>query len=57
MKEQIVKESLRKYANYQGKVEPLMKNPNPLGYRNLCKFVLKKEQGVLVQWHVCYQFP
>ncbi len=46
MKEQIVKESLRKYANYQGKVEPLMKNPNPLGYRNLCKFVLKKEQGV-----------
>lgn len=46
MKEQIVKESLRKYANYQGKVEPLMKNPNPLGYRNLCKFVLKKEQDV-----------
>lgn len=46
MKEQIVKESLRKYANYQGKVESLMKNPNPLGYRNLCKFVLKKEQDV-----------
>ena len=45
MKEQIVKESLRKYTNYKGKVNPILKNPNPLGYRNMCKFPLKQVNG------------
>lgn len=37
MKEQVLKEALRKYANYEGKFEPIIKNPEPLGYRNACK--------------------
>lgn len=37
MKEQVLKDTLRKYAGYEGSVEPLMKNPEPLAYRNACK--------------------
>lgn len=42
MKEQMVKEALYKYAGYRGTILPIIKNPNPLGYRNLCKLPLKK---------------
>lgn len=37
MKEQVLKDTLRKYAGYTGPIEPLLKNPDPLGYRNACK--------------------
>lgn len=37
MKEQVLKDTLRKYAGYEGPVKPLMKNPEPLAYRNACK--------------------
>ncbi len=37
MKEQVLKEALRKYAGYDGEILPLIKNPNPLAYRNACK--------------------
>ncbi len=37
MKEQLVKEALRKYAKYRGPVLPILKNLNPLAYRNSCK--------------------
>lgn len=37
MKEEIVKESLAKYANYRNKIKHIIKNPNPLAYRNSCK--------------------
>ncbi len=47
MKENLVKESLHKYTNYKGKVEKIIKNPNPLAYRNMCKLPLAKENG---QW-------
>ena len=48
MKMQVLKEALRKYANYTGPIEPLMKNPNPLGYRNACKLPFGKEDGKIV---------
>lgn len=37
MKEQMLKETLRRYAGYTGPIEPLLKNPDPLAYRNACK--------------------
>lgn len=37
MKEEMLRESLKKYAGYDGKIEPLRKNPNVLQYRNACK--------------------
>lgn len=37
MKEEILEEALYKYARYKGKINPIIKNPNPLGYRNSCK--------------------
>lgn len=37
MKEQALKEALRKYANYTGPILPIIKNPSPLAYRNACK--------------------
>lgn len=37
MKEASLKEALRKYAGYTGPIEPLIKNPNALGYRNALK--------------------
>lgn len=45
MKEQVLKEALRKYANYNGKVEPIIKNPEPLGYRNACKLPFGMQDG------------
>lgn len=48
MKEQILRESLLKYAGYRGKIEPIVKNPNPLGYRNSCKLPFGMEYGQLV---------
>lgn len=48
MKEQILRESLLKYAGYKGKIEPIIKNPNPLGYRNACKLPFGMELGELV---------
>lgn len=41
MKEQAVKEALVKYAGYKGKVEPIIKNPDPLNYRNSCKLPIR----------------
>ncbi len=37
MKEHAIEEALRRYADYSGKIEPMIKNPDPLGYRNACK--------------------
>ena len=37
MKEQILKEALKKYADYQGEILPIIKNPEVLAYRNSCK--------------------
>ncbi len=48
MKEQVLKEALMKYANYRGKMNPLIKNPNPLAYRNSCKLPFGYKDGALV---------
>lgn len=48
MKEQVLKEGLMKYAGYKGKINPLMKNPNPLAYRNSCKLPFGYKDGVMV---------
>ncbi len=45
MKSQMVKEALRKYTKYQGPILPIIKNPDPLGYRNMCKLPLQKING------------
>lgn len=45
MKEEVLKEALRKYADYTGPVEPLIKNPEPLGYRNACKLPFGMKDG------------
>lgn len=45
MKSQMVKEALYKYANYQGSILPILKNPDPLAYRNMCKLPLQKVHG------------
>lgn len=37
-KEKLLREALKKYAGYTGPIEPMIKNPVPLGYRNACKF-------------------
>lgn len=37
MKEHVLKEALRKYAGYEGEILPMIKNPEPLAYRNACK--------------------
>ena len=37
MKEQTLKEALKKYADYQGEILPMIKNPEVLAYRNSCK--------------------
>lgn len=47
-KEQILRESLRRYADYTGKIEPMIKNPLPLGYRNACKLPLGLQDGHVV---------
>lgn len=37
-KQKLLKEALKKYAGYIGPIEPIIKNPSPLAYRNACKF-------------------
>ena len=46
MKEEMVRESLYKYAGYKGRVLPLLKNPEPLNYRNTCKLPLRRTLGI-----------
>lgn len=49
MKEQSLKEALRKYAGYTGPILPILKNPNVLGYRNACKLPFgTNEEGRLI---------
>lgn len=48
MKEQILKEALKKYAHYSKKIEPIIKNENPLGYRNSCKLPFGLKNNRLV---------
>ena len=47
MKESNLKETLIKYANYKGKILPILKNPEPLAYRNSCKLPFGEELGEL----------
>lgn len=47
MKEMNLKETLIKYANYKGKVLSILKNPEPLSYRNSCKLPFGEEYGEL----------
>ena len=47
MKESVLKEALQKYANYKGRVLPIIKNPEPLAYRNSCKLPLGIEYDEL----------
>lgn len=37
MKSSVLKEALKKYANYSGEILPIIKNPDVLAYRNACK--------------------
>ncbi len=46
MKEEMVRESLYKYTGYKGRVLPVMKNPEPLNYRNTCKLPLRRILGI-----------
>lgn len=48
MKEQVLKEALKKYAGYTGPVEPIVKNPEPLGYRNACKLPFGLKDGKVI---------
>ncbi|WP_289220078.1 23S rRNA (uracil(1939)-C(5))-methyltransferase RlmD [Ileibacterium valens] len=43
-KEKLLKEALKKYAGYTGEIEPIVKNPTPLAYRNACKFPFGKDE-------------
>lgn len=45
MKEQILKEALRRYAHYEGPIFPVIKNPDPLQYRNACKLPFGMKDG------------
>lgn len=45
MKASILKQALAKYANYNGKIEPLVKNNSVFGYRNSCKLPVQKRNG------------
>lgn len=45
MKEHAIEEALRRYAGYTGKIEPMIKNPEPLGYRNACKLPFGMKDG------------
>ena len=45
MKEMLLKEALKKYAHYSGKILPMIKNPNVLGYRNALKLPLSMVDG------------
>lgn len=48
MKEQALAEALRKYAGYTGKIEPMIKNPDVLAYRNACKLPFGLKDGKTV---------
>ncbi len=48
MKEQILKETLKKYAGYTKSFDRMQKNPDPLGYRNACKLPFGCKDGKLV---------
>lgn len=48
MKENALKEALRKYAHYTGPIEPMIKNPKPLAYRNACKLPIGIDEGKTV---------
>ncbi len=48
MKEQALKQALKKYAGYTGPILPMIKNPDPLGYRNACKLPFGLENGKTV---------
>lgn len=37
MKGSVLKEALKKYADYSGEILPIIKNPDVLAYRNACK--------------------
>lgn len=47
MKEGNLKETLIKYADYNGRILPILKNPEPLSYRNSCKLPFGEEYGEL----------
>lgn len=47
MKESNLKETLIKYADYKGKILPILKNPEPLSYRNSCKLPFGEDLGEL----------
>ena len=47
MKEEVLKEALIKYAGYKGRMFPIVKNPEPLAYRNSCKLPFGEEYGQL----------
>lgn len=47
MKKQYLTESLKKYADYTGPVEPMIKNPEVFGYRNACKLPAAMVEGQL----------
>lgn len=47
MKMQYLTESLKKYADYTGPIEPMIKNPAVFGYRNACKLPAATVDGRL----------
>ena len=47
MKEGNLKETLIKYADYNGRILPILKNHEPLSYRNSCKLPFGEEYGEL----------
>lgn len=48
MKEQVLKEALKKYAGYTGPIAPLVKNPSVLAYRNAIKMPFGKKDGQII---------
>lgn len=47
MKEATLKQTLYKYAEYKGKILPIIKNESVLGYRNSCKMPVRFVDGKL----------
>lgn len=48
MKGSILKDSLEKYAHYTGRILPIVKNPEPLAYRNSCKLPFGRVEDRIV---------
>ena len=48
MKEQFLKESLKKYAKLNISLDPIVKNMDSLAYRNACKLPLSMQNGKIV---------